>query len=76
MADGGPVLYRVGPCHASICAPAESTPEQIAGAADVQHPTGLSHGWSLSDDVTFATGEPNPCVCEIDTGRRHYLLVC
>jgi hypothetical protein len=30
--------------------------------------------WHLSDEQTFATGEPHPRPCEQTPGRTHFLL--
>lgn len=44
--------------------------------ANIEAPTGISYGWKLSESKTFATGQTNPCVCEKDPTRKHYLLHC
>jgi hypothetical protein len=40
------------------------------------HPTGISSPWRLSENETFKGGENNPCVCEHDQTRLHWLLNC
>jgi hypothetical protein len=50
--------------------------EDMLVEANAACPTGLSHGWRLSYDEKFASGQPNPCLCNEDSLRMHYLLVC
>jgi hypothetical protein len=73
VSDERAACYRVGLCHASVCAVADATPEEITRAAG---PTGLDHGWQISEEPTFSGGEPNPCPCNVDPSRQHWLLVC
>ena len=40
------------------------------------YPTGLAHQWDFSKDEKFTSGEPNPCPCEQESGRTHYLFDC
>lgn len=68
--------YSVGICYASACAPWDATPEEIEQAVNLKHPTGLAHGWRISDEPTFSGGEPNPCDCNDNPDRRHWLLSC
>jgi hypothetical protein len=70
------VAYGIGFVHTSVCAVADATPDEIRGAANRASPTGLDHGWEISEDKEFATGEPNPCPCNEHEGRQHWLLVC
>lgn len=69
-------VYTFGLCHCSVCVPAGMKREDIERGADLAHPTGLDHGWSISSDPTFRAGQPNPCICNADTSRQHYLMVC
>ena len=69
-------VYTWGICHASICGPKDATDDEILIAADELHPTGLDWGWKLSDNPTFSGGQPNPCECDADPDRRHWLLDC
>jgi hypothetical protein len=68
--------YTVGVAYASVCT---SLPiEEATRRLNAEHPTGIDHGWSLSDDATFADGiHPNPCPCHLkpDT-HTHYLFSC
>lgn len=66
--------YSVGICHASACAPSEMSREEVEGAVNAMHPTGI--GPWLANEPTFATGDPNPCECNTDVERRHWLLTC
>lgn len=77
------IPYAVGLVAASVCT--NGTPEQAIEYMDDHHPTGLSHGWSLSDGV-FIEGDGKggtferesntiPCDQHPDT-HTHYLLQC
>lgn len=74
-ASGDVFLYRVGALSMSVCAPGDEA-GAVAVAVNRRHPTGLSHGWSVSTDTHFRCGQPNPCTCEEDAGRKHWLLDC
>lgn len=69
-------IYRSGLCHCSVCVPKDMVRDEIVSEVNSQHPTGLDHGWSISDEPTFKAGEPNPCRCDQDASRLHYLMVC
>jgi hypothetical protein len=69
-------VYRFGLCHCSVCAPKNMLREQVETETDLAHPTGLDHGWKISGDETFKGGETNPCRCDQDGERLHYLMVC
>lgn len=69
-------VYNYGLVCASVCAPKDMPVEEVEHEATAQHPTGLAHGWKKSDDDTFSGGEPNPCECNSDSERRHWLLNC
>lgn len=69
-------LYSRGIVYASACAPKDMEGEQVAEAANGIYPTGLDHGWAISKDATFKSGETNPCKCDQDQSRRHWLLSC
>ena len=70
------IVYSAGLVCCSACAPKSLTNEEVEAAVNAQLPTGLDHGWSISEDATFKTGQTNPCECEDDTTRMHYLLNC
>jgi hypothetical protein len=69
-------VYSVGICCASACAPSAATREDVERAVNLTHPTGIRSRWTISDDPTFAGGEPMPHPCNMDPGRRHWLLNC
>lgn len=69
-------VYTAGICSASVCAPKEMSVEAVTEELNATHPTGIESRWSLSTDPTFATGQPNPCPCEINPLRLHYLFAC
>lgn len=70
------VVYALGICACSVCAPADLAENEVIDAVNVQHPTGLDHGWSVSDPE-FRTGEANPASCNAEPdARRHWLLTC
>jgi hypothetical protein len=67
-------IYSVGPFCASVCAPAIMEGEDVAFEVECHRPCGTDPGWTVSADINFASGQPNPCVCEEDPSRRHWLL--
>lgn len=69
-------IYAVGLCYMSVCVPGDMPIEEVEESANLQHPSGVSHKWSLNDKGQFADGTPMPCVCEGNPTRRHYLLSC
>lgn len=68
-------VYAVGLVYCSVCAPANMSMEVLTHAVNVQAPTGIGSRWRLSDDPTFASGEPQPGPCS-DPERLHYLFSC
>jgi hypothetical protein len=69
-------IYKKGLAHISVCAPNDMTREQIGEEANAQHPTGIESRWEIDSAPTFTGGQPNPCPCEKEQGRMHYLMVC
>lgn len=69
------VVYSHGPVYLSACAPAGMAVADIERNVNMSHPTGISSQWALAS-TPFASGEPNPCPCNDDAGRLHYLLSC
>jgi len=69
-------IYRNGAVHCSVCVPDGASSEEIELAVNAVNPTGLSSGWKIDDAPNFASGETNPCPCEVTSGRSHYLMVC
>ena len=70
------IVYTSGLCFCSVCAPSGMPLDDVLQVANIQNPTGLAHGWSLDAAPTFKGGEPNPCTCNRDASRKHYLLSC
>jgi hypothetical protein len=72
MSDVKP--YAVGICRASVCAPKDTPIEEVEREVNGSHPTGIASPWRKSDDDAFSGGEPNPCPCNSDPERLHWLL--
>ena len=68
-------VYTFGICHCSVCAPKDMQRSEVEWQTDIAHPTGLDYGWKI-DDGPFKGGEPNPCECNWDKNRLHYLMTC
>ncbi len=60
----------------SVCVPADWPRALVEASANVKKPAGTSQGWKVSADECFHGGEPNPCQCERNPERMHYLLDC
>lgn len=69
------VIYATGFIYCSVCAPADMSVEDVVARVNEKMPTGIKSDWVLCDE-DFATGEINPCQCEDDETRLHYLLNC
>lgn len=69
------IVYSTGLCYCSVCAPKHLPVVNVETAVDLSNPTGLDHGWRKSPE-DFINGASNPCQCETDPNRLHYLLVC
>lgn len=69
-------VYSMGPLACSVCAEKNLTPEEVAQEVNKVNPAGTEHGWQISEDEKFKGGETNPCVCENDADRLHYLFEC
>lgn len=70
------VVYTQGLVYASVCAPADMSIGDLLHEVNMVSPTGLERGWQLSPEEKFRSGEPNPCVCELDSMKVHRLLSC
>lgn len=70
------LVYSTGLICCSVCAPGDMDSEAVAAAVNREHPAGTEGGWSVSEDQTFRTGQPNPCTCEDEPSRRHWLMEC
>lgn len=69
------VVYAEGMLACSVCAAADLNADQVAELVNRLNPAGTTNGWGIADEP-FATGSPNPCPCDDNPGRRHWLLYC
>jgi hypothetical protein len=68
-------VYSIGLVHISVCS--SLSLEETLEMANIEHPTGLNHGWIFSPDAKFASGHDNPCPCNYEPEtHKHYLLNC
>lgn len=74
MNEAGIIVYGVGLVYASACVPAETETAAVEAEVNRLFPTGVGP-WQISGQE-FRTGEPNPCECDTDPSRLHYLLNC
>lgn len=65
-------IYREGLCYISVCTEKESSPEEIEKFVNRGN---QGNYWKISKRE-FSSGETNPCVCNRDPNRIHYLLEC
>ena len=68
------LIVGVGLVYASLCTDEED--DAALRWLNQSNPTGLDHGWKISSDETFASGQPNPSPCEVSEGFRHVLCEC
>jgi len=68
-------IYSIGPCKMSVCTDIDDEAE-IELRANQESPTGITSQWAICTEPTFRGGEPNPCTCENDSTRKHWLLEC
>ncbi len=67
--------YAYGLCYASVCTNLPN--EEATRRLNADLPTGISSGWEVSTDATFAGGDdPNPTPCPDVEGHRHVLFEC
>lgn len=66
-------VYSWGLFYCSVCAPAEMTAEQIERETNAINVCGTSKGWTIADQE-FSGGQSNPCACDSDPARKHWLL--
>ena len=68
-------LISAGLVYASVCTSLEE--RETTDRLNLVWPTGLSYGWAPAEDETFATGQTNPCKCEMSPEtHRHVLYSC
>jgi hypothetical protein len=76
MKNSGVMIYASSLLSCSVCAPAEMPIDEVERIVNEDRPAGTMRGWRKSSDATFASGSPNPCTCNTDEGRQHWLLDC
>jgi hypothetical protein len=64
-------IYSEGLCYMSVCTTLDDR-DAIESRAGI---SGARRGWKIHDGA-FANGAPNPCPCDQDSSRMHYLLSC
>lgn len=69
-------IYKKGPLSCSVCASENMTGDEVAAGVNKQYLCGTEHGWQISKDETFASGDPNPCQCNEYSDRKHWFLDC
>ena len=68
-------IYAEGIVCLSVCAEKDIPISEVEDYANKETPTGINHGW-VKADRNFEDGSLNPCPCDNDNGRVHYLLNC
>jgi len=68
-------IYSSGICHCSVCVPKDMDKETIEQKVNSENMTGIQSQWEISEE-NFASGASNPCPCEDNGTRQHYLMVC
>lgn len=69
-------IMSEGIFYLTACAPADMDGQAVEGEVRRRAIAGTSHGWRLSKDPTFSGGQTNPCVCDQDDTRKHWLFAC
>lgn len=60
-----------------ICAGKDATLEEVKAFAEKHHPAGTANGWQkmgIVKDSETKKEYNNPCVCDIDQNRQHWIL--
>lgn len=70
------VYAPFGIVHCSVCVPKDMSKEDIELEVNRINPTGISSEWKISDNTHFNTGETNPCICNQNPEKMHYLMNC
>lgn len=76
MSDDKIDIYSEGLFTMSVCAPRDMTIEEVEQRVNILNSPGTKNGWRKSKDPTFKEGSPNPCVCNNNLERLHWLLDC
>lgn len=75
--DRSVIVYSTGIVSCSVCAPADMPPAEVAAEVNMTQPTGISSDWKISEEATFASGDPHPSPCDkYPEQRTHRLLYC
>jgi hypothetical protein len=70
-------IYGEGIVCCSVCVPKDMSLEDIENGVNERKPTGVDSKWHISKDEKFADGiKTNPCECDQNPNRKHYLLNC
>ena len=69
-------VYSNGIIACSVCVPKGMPRDEVEDCVNIVNPTGTNGRWAISEDETFSAGDPNPCQCNDDTERLHYLMNC
>jgi hypothetical protein len=67
-------VYSWGFIYASVCT--DLSDQEATEQINLENPTGIPSRWQISDDKTFADGQPHPNPCKRDPSRRHVLFNC
>jgi hypothetical protein len=71
------IVYSSGVVSCSVCVECGLSIKEIEKEVNAINPTGVGSKWEISKDKTFSDGKhTNPCICESDNTRLHYLLNC
>lgn len=65
-------VYSSGLCYLSACT--DDTDDEATRCVNLSNPTGIAP-WKIADEP-FAGGQPNPCPCTVEEGKRHVLFNC
>ena len=68
-------MYAGGLVSCSVCVPKGMPRVEIEKEVNSINPTGISSQWGISSEA-FRDGSENPCACDKDPDRSHYLLHC
>lgn len=68
-------VYSMGIASASVCAPEILEGEGIASYLDKHRPGDVVRKWRVASPTSFPTGESNPCRCNQDDERLHWMFL-
>lgn len=69
--------HMIGICAMQVCAEHDVTDEEILEVCNKENPSGTTSGWCRvirhdENDLRHAI----PVVCENDSNRRHFIVLC